>query len=423
MPGPLSATSISPKSPSRRVDSRSSRGGLTSCSACWALTIRFGHHLVELIALAPDRRQVLGQIPNDRDIRGSQPVAEQLERRVDQLVDVDRTPLHRARARHRKKGAHDPRAPIGGRADLFRTDLGCLVHGELVQQHRLPDDHRQGVVELVGDTREQGAERADLLALMQGLALPGDLGLRALLVGQVGEAGDDRRLTFILHQPRGQRCREHGAIGAPQHQLMAIQPALLPHEAEYLVAIARLDIVAREPLHRDLDVVQLKQLAKRGVDEQRRLVGQAGDDHRHRMALGDGPKALLARPERFRRPDPLADVAFDGDVVRQLPVWVMHGRDGRVLVQQPAVLVSTDQAPLPDLATLQRVMHLIEERSVVAVAAHELGGRPTQRLLASVAGQRREGRIDVDQPIFGVGELDRVAFLLHRCRQQREPLS
>ena len=90
--------------------------------------------------------------------------------------------------------------------------------------------------------RQQRAERGQLLALVQRLALARDLGLRLLLPGQVEHAGDDRALALELHQPRRQHGREHGAVGAPLGQLEAIHRAMRAQQRDQAVAVPDVDV-------------------------------------------------------------------------------------------------------------------------------------------------------------------------------------
>ena len=54
---------------------------------------------------------------------------------------------------------------------------GGVVLGQLLEHAGIADDHRERIVQLVRDAGQQRAQCRQLLALVQGLALPLDLGL------------------------------------------------------------------------------------------------------------------------------------------------------------------------------------------------------------------------------------------------------
>ena len=230
MPGPLSATSTQIDAASWRVVMRSWRGPAAFCSACWALTNRLREHLVELIAIGPDRRQIGVELPDHLDVGGAQPVGDDLERRFDRGVDLDRAVLLGLAAGHGEEGPDDARATVRRGADLDRALARLVVGCQLLEQAGVPDHHRERVVELVGDAGEQRAERAHLLVLMEDLALPLELGLDALGLGQVDDRGHHRLAALEGDQLGGEAPPELGAVGPAQADLDAVEIALPPDQ-------------------------------------------------------------------------------------------------------------------------------------------------------------------------------------------------
>src|SRR6266704_4647158 len=72
--------------------------------------------------------------------------------------------LRRLLAGHREEVAHDARAALGRRADLLGSLAERSVPDDFSHEMRLSHEDRQGVVELVRDTGEQGSHRGELLA-------------------------------------------------------------------------------------------------------------------------------------------------------------------------------------------------------------------------------------------------------------------
>ena len=115
-----------------------------------------------------------GEIERHFDAARADRVAGDVERRRDDVVDRHRPALGLLLARHGEERAHDARAALGRRADLRGGDLRCGV-ALLLEQHGARDDDRQRIVELVRNAGQQRAECGELLALVQGLALPRQL--------------------------------------------------------------------------------------------------------------------------------------------------------------------------------------------------------------------------------------------------------
>ena len=128
-----------------------------------------------------------------------------------------------------------------------------VVLGQLLQHAGVADDDRERVVELVRHAGQQGAERGELLALVQGLPLALDLGLGRALLGEVDDRGDECRLALILDQPRGGRGGECRAIQPAQVLLQAIDDAVRLHRREETLARAVIDVelLGRGPVQTD----------------------------------------------------------------------------------------------------------------------------------------------------------------------------
>src|SRR3989454_5065388 len=72
--------------------------------------------------------------------------------------------LRRLLAGHREEVAHDARAALGRRADLLGSPAERSVPDDFSHEMRLSHEDRQGAVELVRDTVEQGSPRSEPLA-------------------------------------------------------------------------------------------------------------------------------------------------------------------------------------------------------------------------------------------------------------------
>ena len=124
-------------------------------------------HLVQLMAVGLEDRHRLGEPQLDLDGRRPQLVREQLDGLGDYAVHRHRAALGRAVARERQEVLHDSRTALGRGVDLVGARLVRRLGGALLQQHHLPHDDGERVVELVRHAGEQRAHRRDLLALQQ----------------------------------------------------------------------------------------------------------------------------------------------------------------------------------------------------------------------------------------------------------------
>jgi hypothetical protein len=79
---------------------------------------------------------------------------------------------------------------------------------------------------------------------------------------------------------------------------------------------------------------------------------------------------LLARSVRL---ETLLDgeVTLHGDVRQEVPLPVVHWRDGRVLFVQFTTLSAIDQGAVPGLSTIEVSPHDLEERVVVELTLKE----------------------------------------------------
>ena len=143
------------------------------------------------------------------------------------------------------------------------------------------------------------------------------------------------------------------------------------------------------------------------------------DDQTIGNAVGCGQETGLAGLQRGLGADPVAHVALGGDEVGQLAGFAEDRRDGCFLVDQASRLVPADDAALPHPTRTGLAVDLGIEFRLVRVAAQDLAWGSTQHLFGRVAGELAEGRIDVEQPVARIGDLDRIADLRHRRRDQR----
>ena len=93
-------------------------------------------HLVKLVGIAPDLRQVRRELPRHLDAGAAQAVGDDLERGIDGGVELHPAALPGLAPRHREEGPHDPRAAVGRGADLFRALAGRRIRGQLLEQAR-----------------------------------------------------------------------------------------------------------------------------------------------------------------------------------------------------------------------------------------------------------------------------------------------
>ena len=133
--------------------------------------VRVGHEvhddLVELMGVSPEHREVVGQIEDDLDVVSPQFVGEQLDRLLDHPVERHVSPLGWALAGEGEEVLDDAPAALGRGADLLGPLAEGVVVGHFAEEVRLPHDDGQGIVQLVRDTRQEGAHCGELLALKE----------------------------------------------------------------------------------------------------------------------------------------------------------------------------------------------------------------------------------------------------------------
>ena len=147
---------------------------------------------MDLVRVRHRRRQVCRLVADDlhRHCFGSRrPACRARSRHA--ATQVDRTQLARSLPRQRQEAAHDPDAALGGATQAGQRVADDRVGGVLLEHHRAADHDRERVVQLVRDAGQQGAQGGHLLALVQCLALPRQLGLRLSPAGNVAQVGGE----------------------------------------------------------------------------------------------------------------------------------------------------------------------------------------------------------------------------------------
>src|SRR3546814_10437897 len=91
---------------------------------------------MELFGVSPHRRRSRSELQADLDVGGAQRIAGDVEGGLDDVAQIDGAPLRRALARHREEGLHDPRAAVGGVADLGGTLDDAWIAGSLLHEDR-----------------------------------------------------------------------------------------------------------------------------------------------------------------------------------------------------------------------------------------------------------------------------------------------
>src|SRR5438309_5122975 len=84
-------------------------------------------HLMKLIGVGEDGRNILGEVERHFDAARANSVAGDVERSRHNVVDRHRTAFGWLLPSHREEGPHDARAALGSSANLQRGGLGCRV--------------------------------------------------------------------------------------------------------------------------------------------------------------------------------------------------------------------------------------------------------------------------------------------------------
>ena len=139
-----------------------------------------------------------------------------------------------------------------------------------------------------------------------------------------------------------------------------------------------------------------------------------GIDHRAiaRLARANGRLGLLL----------LGDVALDGDMMGDAPIAIPQRRDGRVLIDQLAVLATIDDPSLPGAALPQALVDGVEERGAVSATMQHVPNPPTQNLGRVESRELGKCRVDIGAAAAGVGDLDLIAHLIDGHGQERQLL-
>jgi hypothetical protein len=297
---------------------------------------------------------------------------------------VDAAALRGFLARHGEERLHDARAALGGGVHPLGAGPRGRVRGRVAQQLGVAGDHREGVVELVGHAGEQRAERGELLALVERLALARDLGLGDLQRGEVEQAGHRAGSPLVLDDAGGHDRREWRAVGPAHLDLDVVDPALgrgedrpaLRRVGEQTVAVERLELLEGEPEGGEEGLVR----------EHQPPVGEPGDAHRRRVALGDGAEALLARLQLGQRPLLGRDVDVEAADLDHPPRRVPHRKPdhqgpGVGVVRLEMLLVAGRLAPLHHLL-VEAADHggLVRREYLGRIPAEHLGRRPAEHL-------------------------------------------
>ena len=125
-------------------------------------------------------------------------------------------------------------------------------------------------------------------------------------------------------------------------------------------------------------------------------VGGAGE----RVEIGDAVELLFLALEP-------ADVREGGHVVQQPAIAVANAADRQHLGELAAVLAAVPQFALPVVLLLEGFPQRAVEGGALPARAEQARVAP-DALLAAVAGDAGEGRVDVDDAIVGVGDDDRL---------------
>src|SRR5205823_3058748 len=111
-------------------------------------------HLMELVGVGEDERNILGKIERHFDAARANGVAGDVERGRDDLVDRDWTPFWRLLPGHGEERSHDARAALGCSANLECRGLRSRVP-LFLEQYRAGNDDGKRIVELMRDACQQ----------------------------------------------------------------------------------------------------------------------------------------------------------------------------------------------------------------------------------------------------------------------------
>ena len=163
MPVPRSATLISTSPCALLLCVRAAGGRLAGLHRIAAVHHEVEQHLLQLVAVAADRRQRIGQLGGDRHVAVQQVAAHQAQRFLDHVVDVQRwccdcslRSIERSRwitASRTVVALHDVGQDLGKLVDARRA-----LRQKALRRLRIAQDGRQRLVQLVGQRSGQLAQ-------------------------------------------------------------------------------------------------------------------------------------------------------------------------------------------------------------------------------------------------------------------------
>ncbi len=274
------------------------------------------------------------------------------------------------------------RGALGGAADLVDVLADRRVLVELVARERdAGEDHRQQIVEVVGDTAGELADALQALCLSEAVLELGAVALGAATVGQVRRDRADRGDVTVGVEQREldeQQLVFLAGAGGAQRQLGLARLAGA-HDLALEVVVGRIDPIERQRLGGGAaqDGVRLDtdRVLEAAVDEQEALARVLDGDQRRRV-VDDRLQPLLAGAALGLGAAALAEVdQLDEEVERALAVAV-HQRDVRQQVQHAPV----------------GVHHALLDRVAAAAAGEQLAHQRTVELGVLGVAQRAERR-------------------------------
>ena len=148
-------------------------------------------HLVQLVLVRHDRRQV-GRIgTRDLDAGAPQAVGQDLDAAVENRPDIHRLDLAGFLPGQGEEAPDDPGAALGGRPQPGQRVPDSRIFTPLLEHDGAPEHDRERIVQFMRHAGQERAERRQLLALVHRRALPVGFGLGLLPVADVeDEAGD-----------------------------------------------------------------------------------------------------------------------------------------------------------------------------------------------------------------------------------------
>ena len=226
---------------------------------------------------------------------------------------------------------------------------------------------------------------------------------------------DQLRCRHHLDQPARQpRCARHvGQSGNDDDELVAAQPRdgllLAENAAEDLCHTAQqavADVVPKSVVDQ-LETVEVEEQERHTQLLAARATDRVADAFVEQAAVRQSGQCIVVREkvDVVLRALALGDVVEAADVVRHLALAAGDGGDRQPGREDVAVF-----APIPDLAApgasaLDVLPHLAIEADLLP-ARGEQTRRAADDLVAAVASDRRQGRVDRDDSLPGIGDAD-----------------